>query len=56
MRRWAQINSVTGRAIWTSAYREFIDGGRTDPVLAFSGWYLPRRQDAIIAAQLEGLA
>ena len=56
MRWWALFNSVKGRAIWTSAYREFIDGGRTDPVLAFSGWYLPRRQDAIIAAQLEGLA
>lgn len=55
MRWWALFNSVKGRAIWTSAYREFIDGGRTDPVLAFSGWYLPRRQDAIIAAQLETL-
>jgi hypothetical protein len=30
-----------------------VAGGRTDPVLGISGWYTARRQDAIIAAQLE---
>ncbi len=53
MRWWSLFNSVKGRAIWTSAWREFVDGGRTDPVLGLSGWYTARRQDAIIAAQLE---
>jgi aminoglycoside phosphotransferase (APT) family kinase protein len=54
MRWWSLFNSVKGRAIWTSAFREFVDGGRTDPVLGLSGWYTAVRQDAIIAAQLEG--
>lgn len=51
---WALFNSVKGRAIWTSAFRQFIDGGRVDPVLGLSGWYTARRQDAIIAEQLGG--
>lgn len=51
---WSLFNSVKGRAIWTSAFREFVDGGRTDPVLGLSGWYTARRQDAIIAEQLGG--
>ena len=53
---WALFNSVKGRAIWTSAFREFVDGGRTDPVLGISGWYTAVRQDAIIAGQLEAFA
>lgn len=53
LRWWSLFNAVKGRAIWTSAFREFVDGGRTDPVLGVSGWYTARRQDAIIAAQLE---
>ena len=56
MRWWSLLNSVKGRAIWTSAFREFIDGGKADPVLAVSGWYTGTRQDVIIAAQLEGFA
>ncbi|WP_375249674.1 phosphotransferase family protein [Sphingomonas sp.] len=55
LRWWGLFNSVKGRAIWTSAFREFVDGGRSDPVLAVSGWYVARRQDAIIADQLEAL-
>ncbi|UVO50950.1 phosphotransferase family protein [Sphingomonas sp. SUN019] len=51
---WSLFNSVKGRAIWTSAFREFVDGGRIDPVLGLSGWYTARRQDAIIAEQLGG--
>lgn len=54
MRWWSLFASVKGCAIWQSAFREFIDGGRQDPVLAVSGWYTARRQDAIIAAQLGG--
>lgn len=51
---WLLFNSVKGAAIWTSAFREFVDGGRTDPVLGLSGWYVARRQDAVIAAMLAG--
>ena len=54
MRWWSLFASVKGAAIWLSAFREFVDGGRQDPVLAVSGWYTLRRQDAIIAAQLGG--
>lgn len=54
MRWWSLLASVKGCAIWLSAFREFVDGGRQDPVLAVSGWYTARRQDAIIAAQLGG--
>jgi aminoglycoside phosphotransferase (APT) family kinase protein len=56
MRWWSLFNSVKGRAIWTSSFKEFVDGGRTDPVLGLSGWYTAVRQDAIIAAQLEAMA
>jgi len=56
MRWWSLFNAVKGRAIWTSAFKEFVDGGRIDPVLGISGWYTARRQDAIIAAQLEDWA
>ncbi|QNE32586.1 phosphotransferase family protein [Sphingomonas sp. NBWT7] len=54
MHWWSLFASVKGAAIWLSAFREFVDGGRQDPVLAVSGWYTLRRQDAIIAAQLGG--
>lgn len=53
MRWWSLFNSIKGRGIWTSAFKEFVDGGRTDPVLGVSGWYTAIRQDTIIAAQLE---
>ncbi|MBS0282890.1 MAG: phosphotransferase [Proteobacteria bacterium] len=51
---WLLFNAVKGAAIWISAFREFVDGGRTDPVLGLSGWYVGRRQDAVIAAMLAG--
>ncbi len=53
MRWWSLFNAVKARAIWTSAFAAFVASGRTDPVLGISGWYTARRQDAIIAAQLE---
>ena len=56
MRWWSLFNSVKGRAIWTSASKEFVEGGRTDPVLGVSGWYTATRQDTIIAAQLEAFS
>ena len=56
MRWWSLFNSVKGRAIWTSAFKEFVAGGLTDPVLGVSGWYTATRQDAIIAAQLEAFS
>ncbi|OYX97375.1 MAG: hypothetical protein B7Y78_02100, partial [Caulobacter sp. 35-67-4] len=51
--------SDKGQAIWTSAAREYRDGGFKDPVLAFSGWYTARRHDQILAdglMRLEGLS
>lgn len=51
---WLMFNSVKGAAIWLSAFREFVDGGHSDPVLGLSGWYVGRRQDAVIAAALAG--
>jgi aminoglycoside phosphotransferase (APT) family kinase protein len=56
MRWWSLFNAVKGRAIWTSAFREFVEGGHADPVLGVSGWYTATRQDAIIAQQLEAMA
>ncbi len=56
MRWWSLFSSVKGRAIWTSAFKAFVDGGHVDPVLGVSGWYTAVRQDAIIVAQLESLA
>ena len=49
MRWWSLFNSVKGRAIWTSAFKTFVDGGRTDPVLGISGRNTAVRQDSIIA-------
>jgi aminoglycoside phosphotransferase (APT) family kinase protein len=53
---WSLFNAVKGRAIWTSAFKEFVEGGRTDPVLGISGWYTATRQDAIIAEHLEAFS
>ncbi|WP_425995753.1 phosphotransferase family protein [Caulobacter sp. DWR1-3-2b1] len=56
---WRLFSAVKGQAIWTSAAREYRDGGFKDPVLAFSGWYTARRHDQILAdglMRLEGLS
>lgn len=50
---WALFASVKGQAIWTSSAKAFLETGRRDPVLAISGWFTARRQDEILAAQLE---
>ena len=50
---------MKGQAIWTSAAKEYRDGGFKEPILAVSGWYTARRHDEILAAalmRLEGLA
>lgn len=52
---WSLFNAVKGQAIWTSAAREYRDGGFTDPILAVSGWYTARRHDLILAARLAAL-
>ena len=49
---WSLFNAVKGQAIWTSAAKEYRDGGFKDPVLAISGWYTARRHDEILAAAL----
>jgi aminoglycoside phosphotransferase (APT) family kinase protein len=52
---WSLFASVKGQAIWTSAAREWKDGGLVEPILAFSGWYTARRQDEILAEHLSAL-
>jgi aminoglycoside phosphotransferase (APT) family kinase protein len=49
---WSLFASVKGQAIWTSAAKEWRDGGFAEPILAFSGWYTARRQDEILAERL----
>jgi aminoglycoside phosphotransferase (APT) family kinase protein len=49
---WELFASVKGQAIWTSAAKEYRDGGHREPILCFSGWYVARRQDEILAAAL----
>jgi aminoglycoside phosphotransferase (APT) family kinase protein len=52
---WSLFASVKGQAIWTSAAKEWRDGGFSEPILAFSGWYTARRQDEILADALAAL-
>jgi aminoglycoside phosphotransferase (APT) family kinase protein len=52
---WSLFASVKGQAIWTSSAKEWRDGGFTEPILAFSGWYTARRQDEILADRLAEL-
>ncbi len=52
---WRLFASVKGQAIWTSAAREWRDGGFVEPILAFSGWFTARRQDEILAARLAAM-
>ena len=52
---WELFNAVKGQGIWTSAAKEYADGGYRDPVLGFSGWYTARRHDKIIADRLVAL-
>ncbi len=49
---WELFASVKGQAIWTSAAKEYRDGGYMEPILGFSGWYTARRHDEILAAKL----
>ncbi|HEY2481944.1 MAG TPA: phosphotransferase family protein [Caulobacteraceae bacterium] len=52
---WSLFASVKGQAIWTSSAKEWRDGGFTEPILAFSGWYTARRQDEILAERLAAM-
>jgi aminoglycoside phosphotransferase (APT) family kinase protein len=52
---WSLFASVKGQAIWTSAAKEWRDGGMCEPILAFSGWYTARRQDEILAEALAAM-
>jgi aminoglycoside phosphotransferase (APT) family kinase protein len=53
---WSLFASVKAQAIWTSAAKAWRDGGFTEPILAFSGWYTARRQDEILADRLMTMA
>ncbi len=52
---WELFASLKGLAIWISASREYRDGGGLDPVLGFTGLYCTRRQEMILAENLERL-
>ncbi len=52
---WSLFASVKGQAIWTSSAKEWRDGGFTEPILAFSGWYTARRHDEILAERLAAM-
>jgi aminoglycoside phosphotransferase (APT) family kinase protein len=49
---WRLFASVKAQAIWISSAKAWKDGGFTEPILAFSGWYTARRQDEILADRL----
>lgn len=49
---WRLFASVKGQAIWTSAAKAWREGGMSEPILAFSGWYTARRQDEILSQAL----
>ncbi|MEO8813122.1 MAG: phosphotransferase family protein [Caulobacteraceae bacterium] len=49
---WRLFASVKGQAIWTSSAKAWREGGMSEPILAFSGWYTARRQDEILATRL----
>ncbi|MHB8530549.1 MAG: phosphotransferase family protein, partial [Caulobacteraceae bacterium] len=51
---WRLFAAVKGQAIWTSAAKQWRDGGFSEPILAFSGWYTARRHDEILAELLAG--
>ena len=53
---WELFASVKGQAIWISSAKEYVDGGLTEPILAFSGWYTARRHDEILAERLAEFA
>lgn len=54
---WRLFASVKGQAIWISSARAWADGGMSEPILAFSGWYTARAQDVILSRHLlDGLA
>jgi len=49
---WRLFASVKAQAIWISSAKAWKEGGFTEPILAFSGWYTARRQDEILAEHL----
>ncbi len=53
---WSLFASVKAQAIWTSSAKAWRDGGFTEPILAFSGWYTARRQDEILADRLNAMS
>ena len=52
---WRLFASVKAQAIWISSAKAWKEGGFTEPILAFSGWYTARRQDEILAEHLASL-
>ena len=49
---WRLFASVKAQAIWISSAKAWAEGGMSEPVLAFSGWYTARAQDVILSRAL----
>ena len=49
---WSLFASVKAQAIWISSAKAWLEGGMTEPILAFSGWFTARAQDEIISRRL----
>ena len=53
---WSLFNALKGRAIWSTASKEYRAGGGADPVLGISGFHVAREHDAILSEQLQRFA
>jgi aminoglycoside phosphotransferase (APT) family kinase protein len=49
---WEVLSGVKGLAIWLSSGREYREGRNRDPVLGFTGWWLPNAQNRAILETL----
>lgn len=45
---WELFSSVKGLGIWLSGAKEYATGTNRDPVLGFTGWWLPNAQNRAI--------
>jgi aminoglycoside phosphotransferase (APT) family kinase protein len=52
---WALFASVKAQAIWISSAKAWGEGGVSEPILAFSGWFTARAQDQILSRRLAAL-
>lgn len=53
---WELFSSVKALGIWLSGAKEYATGQNRDPVLAFTGWWLPNAQNRAILETMGHLA